>query len=143
VFIWGLFYQRFVRPLVWGEPADEQRVEKALSEDAPAALDYLETQLPGSGFLFGDIGLADISVASFFRNAAYVAFEPDAGRWPNVASFVHRVLGHCALASLLPFEDVQRSVEIRRRREALLAAGAPLTAETMATREPRRGFMRL
>ncbi len=32
VFIWGLFYQRFVRPLVWGEPADNERVEKTLSE---------------------------------------------------------------------------------------------------------------
>ena len=34
-------------------------------------------------------------------------------------------------------------VEIRRRRQALLDAGAPLTAETMGTREPRKGIMRL
>jgi hypothetical protein len=47
------------------------------------------------------------------------------------------------MASLLPFEDVQRNVEIRRRRDALLEAGAPLTAETLGTREARKGVMRL
>ena len=68
VFIWGLFYQKIVHPLVWGEPGDQARIDKALGEDIPAALDYLEGELPADGFLFGDIGLADIAVASFFRN---------------------------------------------------------------------------
>ena len=143
IFIWGLFYQKAVRPLVWGEPPDEERVERVLADDAPQALDYLERELPADGFLFGDIGLADISVASFFRNAAYAGFEPDAQRWPNVAGFVKRTLDHPCLASLLAFEDVQRSAEIKHRRQALLAAGAPLTSETVGTREPRKGYMRL
>ena len=78
LFIWGLFYQRVVRPLVWGEPGDEERIAKVLVEDAPAALDYLEAQVPAAGFLFGDFGLADISIASFFRNAAYADFTVDA-----------------------------------------------------------------
>src|SRR3982750_2263376 len=30
VFIWGFFYQKVVRPLVWGEAADEGRVAKTL-----------------------------------------------------------------------------------------------------------------
>src|SRR3954451_17421680 len=70
IFIWGLFYQKIVHPLVWGEPGDAARIEKSLDEDIPAALDYLESQLPSEGFLFGDIGLVDISIASFFRNGA-------------------------------------------------------------------------
>jgi glutathione S-transferase len=141
--IWGLFYQRVVRPLVWGEPGDEQRIEKTLTTDLPAALDYLEGELPEAGFLFGDIGLADISIASFFRNGVYAGFEPDGERWPRTAGFVARTLAHPAIAALLPFEDVQRSAEIKRRREALVAAGAPLTSETLGTREPRKGLMRL
>ena len=39
VFIWGLFYQKIVHPLVWGEPGDAARIGKTLVEDAPAALD--------------------------------------------------------------------------------------------------------
>ena len=143
IFIWALFYQRVVRPAVWGEPGDEARIATAVNEDAPRALDYLETQLPADGFLFGDIGLADIAIASFFRNADYASFTVDAGRWPITARFVGEVLDHPALTKLLAFEDIQRSVDVRGRRQALLDAGAPLTDETMGLREPRRGMMRL
>src|SRR5690349_16513262 len=138
LFIWNLFYQKVVRPIVWQEPGDEERIRKALDEDIPAALDYLESELPAEGFIFGEIGLADIAVASFFRNGAYAGFEPDSQRWPRTAAFVERTLAHPCIASLLPFEDVQRSAEIKKRRQALLDAGAPLTAETWGEREARR-----
>ena len=143
VFIWGLFYQKVVHPLVWGEPGDQQRIAKVLAEDAPAALDYLEGELPESGWLFGDFGLADIALASFFRNAAYADFEPDGDRWPKVAGFVRRALAHGSFASTKPFEDIQRGVDIKGRRQALLDAGAPLTDETFGTGTPRKGMMRL
>jgi glutathione S-transferase len=144
VFIWGLFYPKFVHPIVWGEPGDRGRIAKTLAEDLPRELDYLEGELPPEGWLFGgDIGLADIAVATFFRNGAHVGVGPDPARWPRVASFVERALAHPCFAALLPFEQVQLGATPAGRRRALLAAGAPLTAETMATREPRRGVMRL
>ena len=143
IFIWGLFYQKIVHPMVWGEPGDQARIDRILNEDAPAALDYLERQLPADGFLFGEIGLADIAIASFFRNAAYAGFEPDAARWPRTAGFVARTLAHPCIADLLPFEDVQRGAAIKGRRQALLDAGAPLTADSLGVREPRKGYMRL
>ena len=143
LFIWGLFYQKVVHPLVWGEPGDQERIAKVLAEDVPEALDYLEGELPEQGWLFGEFGLADIAIASFFRNAAYAHFEPDANRWPKVASFVGRALAHDAFASTKPFEDIQRSVDIKGRRQALLDAGAPLTEDTLGTSTPRKGKMRL
>ena len=143
LFIWGLFYQKVVHPAVWGEPGDEQRIARTLTEDLPRTLDYLEGELPADGYLFGEIGVADISIATFFRNGAYAGFEVDEGRWPRTAAFVKRILDHPAISALLPFEDVQRSAEIRQRRQALLDAGAPLTSETMGVREPRKGLMRL
>jgi len=141
--IWSLFYQKIVRPLVWNEAPDEARVRNALDEGLPAALDYLESELPADGFLFGEIGIADISIATFFRNAAYAGFEPDAARWPRTVGLIGRALAHPCIASLLPLEDVQRSAEIRHRRQALIDAGARLTAETLGEREPRRGLMAL
>lgn len=143
LFIWSLFYQKVVRPLVWDEPTDEERVRKAEQEEIPAALDYLECELPADGFLFGEIGVADIAIASFFRNAVYAGFHPDPAHWPRTAAFVARTLEHPCLAALLPFEDVQRSAAIKGRRQALLDAGAPLTTESLGLREPRRGMMRL
>lgn len=143
VFIWGLFYQKVVHPLVWGEPGDAARIEKTLTEDAPSVLDYLEAQLPAEGFLFGEIGLADIAIASFFRNAAYVGFTIDAARWPKMAAFVARVLAHDCIARFKPFEDAQISTDPKGRRAALLAAGAPLCESSVGARQPVRGMMKL
>jgi glutathione S-transferase len=144
LFIWGLFYQKFVKPMVFGEQGDTARIEKTLAEDLPREMDYLERELPESGFRFGErIGLADISIATFFRNGSYVGFEPDEARWPKVAVFVARALAHPCFEATLPFERAQLSTDPKGRRAALLAAGAPLTAETLGTREPRRGVMPL
>jgi len=143
LFIWSLFYQRVVHPLVWGEPGDQARIDKAVNEDIPAALDYLESEVPEDGFLFGDIGVADISIASFFRNGSYAGFSIDAERWPRTAAFVERTLAHPCIAALLPFEDVQRNADIKGRRQALLDAGAKLTETTLGEREPRKGMMTL
>jgi glutathione S-transferase len=143
LFIWGLFYQKVVRPLVWKEPPDEERIQKSLNEGIPAALDYLEGELPAEGFLFGEIGAADISIATFFRNGSYAGFETDSARWPRTAAFVERTLAHDCFTDLLRYEDVQRSTGIKGRRQALLDVGAPLTLDTLGLREPRRGMMRL
>jgi glutathione S-transferase len=143
VFIWGLFYPKMVHPRVWGEAGDETRIERSLATEIPAALDYLEGQLPDSGYLFGSIGLADISVATFFRNAAYTGFTVDAGRWPRTARFVEMVLGHPIFEKLLKLEQIQLGSSIAGRRQALIEAGAALTEESIGVKEPRRGVMRL
>ena len=143
VFIWGLFYPKVVYPRVWGEEGDLARVEKCLAGDVPAVLDYLERELPTDGYLFGTIGLADIAIASFFRNADYAGFAVDPDRWPKVARFVHDTLGHPVFEKLLKYEQVQMGSSIAGRRQALLDAGAKLTVGTLANKEPRRGIMRL
>ena len=143
VFIWGLFYQKIVHPIVWGEPGDQERIERTLAEDLPRELDYLERELPAEGWLFGEFGLADIAIASFFRNGAYAGFEVDASRWPRTKGFVARALAHPAIADLLPFEDAQRKTTPDRRREVLTEIGARLTEQTLSTREARRGVMAL
>jgi len=143
VFIWGLFYPKMVHPRVWGEPGDEKRIERSLTTEIPAALDYLEGELPDNGYLFGTMGLADISVASFFRNAAYAGFTVDARRWPRTARFVETVLGHPIFEKLLKLEQIQLGTSIAGRRQALIEAGAPLTEDSIGEKEPRRGIMRL
>ena len=143
VFIWGLFYPKVVSPRVWGDPVDDARIEKSLSADIPAALDYLERELPESGYCFGDLGLPDVAIATFFRNAAYAGFTVDPARWPRTARFVDMVLAHPVLERLGKLEQIQLSASIAGRRQALQDAGARLTPESYGEREPRRGIMRL
>ena len=143
LFIWGLFYQKVVRTRVWDEEPDEERVRRTVEEGAPAALDYLEGELPETGYLFGQVGLADIALASFFINASYAGFTPDADRWPKVARFVAAVTAEPPLEKLMAFEAIQMGATIKGRRQALLDAGAPLTEHSWGEREPRRGMMAL
>lgn len=143
VFIWNLFYQKIVRPMVWGEPGDQARIDKALTVEAPRELTYLENELEGRDWLCGDFGLADISVASFFRNAAYAGFAVDRTRWPGVAAWLDRCFAQPVFETLLRYEDIQRSTSIGGRRQALADAGVHLTETSMAVREPRRGVMPL
>jgi glutathione S-transferase len=143
VFIWRLFNQVAIRPHVWGEKADEAVLARTLEEDVPRVLDYLEGELPADGFLFGAPGIADITIACFFRNAAFARFRVDAGRWPRTAAFVERVLGLDAFQRLRPFEDRLMRTPLAQHRAVLAEMGAPLTPSTYGTTVPRRGVMQI
>jgi glutathione S-transferase len=142
VFIWRLFNQLVIRRFVWGEKTDDSVVENTLETEIPEVLDYLEAELPAlGGFFFGEIGIADIAVASFFRNAGFVGYAVDADRWPTTSGFVARTLDHPSFYRLRPFEDLLLKTPIGRHREALAAAGAPLTPSAVGTESPRRGVL--
>jgi len=143
VFIWRMFYPLAVGPAVFGDTGDAAAVEHNRAHDVPAVLDYLESQLPAQGWLFGEIGLADVAVAAFFRNAGFVNFQVDAERWPKTSSFVERALAHPALAALHEFEALNRRTGPGRLREALAEAGAPISAASYGQPVPRRGVMKL
>lgn len=143
VFIWQLFNQVAIGPSVWGEKTNQERLEKTLNQEMPSVLDYLESQLPADGFLFGALSIADISIAVFFRNAAFSRFKPDPARWPRVAAFVGRVLKLDGFVKLAAFEDRLVRTPIARHREALAELGAPLMSESHATAAPRRGIMQI
>jgi len=142
VFIWRLFNEVAIKPRVWGEPTDEAVVRRALDEEIPEVLDRLEAQLPSEGFLFGEPSIADVAIASFFRNASFARFRVDASRWPLTAAFVERALGLESFRRLAPFEELSLRTPIARQREALAQAGAPLTRETLGGDRPRRGIAR-
>jgi glutathione S-transferase len=142
VLVWRLFYQLAVLRYVFAEPTDEGIVQKARDVDIPAALDYLETQLLADGFIFGDLSIADISIACYFRTASFVKFVVDAQKWPRVAALVDRVQALAPFQKLARLEESMLRIPVVQQREALAAVGAPLTRETMATDVPRHGFPR-
>ncbi len=143
VLIWALFNQRVIRRGVWGEATDESIVRKALEEDIPQILDYLEGELPAQGFLFGALAVADLALAAPFRNAGFARFAIDAARWPTSAGYVARVLDHDALARLRPYEELSLRTPPAKVRAALAERGAPLSAHSFGAEAPRRGLMRI
>jgi glutathione S-transferase len=144
VFIWRFFNQIAIRPSVWGEKGDRELVDRTLKEEIPAVLDYLESEAPAAGFRFGTApSIADIAIAAYFRNAAFVRFQIDAARWPRTAGWIARTLASPALAKLAKIEDAVLRVPIAEQRATLKAMGAPVSAETYAASAPRRGIMPL
>lgn len=100
----GIFFQRFMRPLVLKQETDEQAVEKIINKQLPPLLDYLENQVPDDGFLFGSFMMADMSIVSPFVNAGYAAYEVDAARWPRFTAFIARVKAHPVVSEVLATE---------------------------------------
>ncbi len=143
VIIWRMFYQLGVKRYLFGETPDEAVVRKAREEELPEALDYLEPRMPEHGFLFGDVGVADVAIAAFFRNAAFVRYRIDAARWPRTAAFVERTLALPAFQALAGFEERTLRTPVAQQRDVLIAMGAPVTGTTLGNVAPRRGIMKV
>ena len=137
--IWRLFHQLAIKRHVFGEAPNEAVVQHAREVEIPAALDYLERQLPDDGFVFGALSIADISIASFFRTASFVRYTIDAARWPLAAALVAQVQALPVFQKLARFEDCMLRLPLTEQRGALLTAGAPLTSDTLGTSAPRPG----
>jgi len=142
VLIWRLFYQIGVKRHVFRETTDEAVVAKAREVDIPAALDYLESFLPAEGYLYGELSIADISVASYFRTASFVRYTIDQERWPCTAGLVARVLALAPFQKLARYEDAMLRLPIGEQRAMLAQMGAPLTVESMGSEVARHGVGR-
>jgi glutathione S-transferase len=140
IFIWRLFNQVAITPFVWGKPTDQEILQKTLTIDIPGVLNFLEAELPPQGFLFGDLSIADISIASFFRNAKFSRYTVDAAQWPRTAAFVDRVLTLDCFTHLQAFEDKLTRTKIPEHRATLTSLGAPLTPDSFGTATPRRSY---
>lgn len=87
----GIFFQRFMRPFAFKQEPDEELVANIINVRLPPMLDYLESQLPADGFVFGNFSMADLSIVSPFVNAAYAKYDVDPARWPALAALIDRV----------------------------------------------------
>ena len=95
-----LFIERFAAANIFGREPDLERAADAENNLLPPLLDYLESQVPPEGYLFGHFNTADISIVTPIFNAAYGGYEVDAGRWPRYAAFVNRVAEHPAVVQV-------------------------------------------
>ena len=100
----GIFFHRFMVPNVFKRPVDEDAVNTIINDKLPPMLEYLDGQVPAEGFLFGDLGVADLALASPFVNAGYADYNIDAAKWPKVAGLVDRVKAHSSVTPILEAE---------------------------------------
>lgn len=103
----GLFYERFVKPKFFKQPTDEAKVTNTITNVLPPLLDYLESQVPAQGFVFGNCGRVDISIAGPLLNAEYADYSVDAAKWPKLAAYIARVKAEPVIAKLRELEGLR------------------------------------
>jgi glutathione S-transferase len=141
VFIWRLYNEIVISRFVWGKPTSKEVVERTRNVELPEVLDHLEPQLPAAGYFYEALSIADISIASFFRNLDFARIEIDAERWPRTVAYVERIHKTPPFQVLRFFEDLCMKTPIAQHREALREAGAPISVESYGTSAPRPGPM--
>lgn len=85
-----IVYNRFLQPVVFGNPGDEAAAAAA-EEALVRPLTYLES-VAGEGWLGGsDFSIADITVACGFKTLSYPGWTLDPAAYPRLAAWYDRV----------------------------------------------------
>ena len=100
------FFERIIKKGFLKQEPDEARVKQVLEETAPPVFDYLEAQIGDAQFLLeGRFTIADIAVASPFRNLRLGGEDLDAARWPKLAGLIERVLTRPSFKTIQAYEE--------------------------------------
>lgn len=138
---WRLFFEIAVKPRFLGGEIDQAKVEHARDVELPGILDYLEGFMPESGFLFGDLSIADLSVAPAFVNAGAVQVNVDPARWPKLAAWLERVEAETPLGPLNILARALMRTPVHAQRGRLSEFGFVAASRSWAGDVARRGPM--
>ena len=99
-----IFFNRAVAKALKREP-DLAAADRAEADEMPKIYDYLESEMPTSGWLIEDrFTLADLAAASPIINVGYVSDQLTADRWPKVAAWLAQVKARPSVADALAAE---------------------------------------
>ena len=138
---WKLFFQMAVKPRTLKEPPERALIEKARDEEAPELFDYLESQIPAEGFLFGDVSIADFSLAPAFLNAQVVGVTPSPDRWPRLVAWLARMEAETVLGPLNDLSRAFMTTPFAQHRDLLATHGWAATEVSHDAGFARRGPM--
>ena len=94
-----IFFEKIAAPVFFKRPTNESVVSKAIGEELPPLLDYLEQQLGTDGWLVGrNFSIADIGVATHFAQGRFCGVSPDSKRYPRLNAYVDRALARASFA---------------------------------------------
>jgi glutathione S-transferase len=97
--------ERLFKPRFLKQPPDEANVAHLIAVELPGPLAYLESLAPSTGFVCGELSIADLALASSFTNARYAGYAPDASAQPRLRALLDRIWTTPLLAAQLAREN--------------------------------------
>src|SRR5262245_56666580 len=112
----GIFGPLVIQPALRGVAPDHARAKKAVEEELPPLLTYLEGELNSQGYFVGDsLSIADIAIAAMFVNLMLADVKIDPARFPKLAAFIERMHARPSFKTLIE-EDHKNLAALRRPR---------------------------
>jgi glutathione S-transferase len=141
VFIWKLFYDAVIGPGVFGKERNPEKRAAVLAAEFPEVMNYLESQMPESGFLCGAVSFADLALAPHFANLSWARIEPDWARWPKTGAWLARVNEQTTLGGLTKIGAQLMRIPPPQHRDKLKELGMGVVAQSVGTDTPRKSVM--
>jgi glutathione S-transferase len=86
-----IFFEKVVNPKFFNKPTNEEVVAKAVKEELPPILAYLESQLGGDHLAGSHLSIGDIAVCSMLVNLFHAGIALDTVAHPKLARYVARI----------------------------------------------------
>lgn len=100
----ALFVNRALLPKVKKVPGDLAKADEA-EQQVPRLYDYLESVVPGDGFLVGDsLTLADIAIVNQLINLGHGGVPIDAVQYPTLAAYYQRIATRPSVCDIVAAE---------------------------------------
>jgi len=115
----NIFMECLTKPFKTNKVTDDEVVKHSIDNLLPPLFNYIESQLPKEGFIFGEMGIVDIAVATALINATYTEFEVDKILWPKLANHLSNVKTHPVVAKCMHTEEPMITALINDRNKRL------------------------
>ncbi len=87
-----VLFERFIKPNIFKQETDTERVQEALEKQIPPAFDWLEAQLDDGEALVGPrLTIADVAVGAQLQSLVFAQEAIDDSRWPKLARYASKL----------------------------------------------------
>lgn len=101
-----MFFNLIVAPKFLGREGDPAAADHARMNTIPPIFDYIERELPESGWLVEDrLTLADLAVTAPLVNLFHVGFHPDPKTHPKLSAYRDKMFAHGNVPDLIAMDE--------------------------------------
>jgi glutathione S-transferase len=140
--LWGLWSEIIIKPSIFKLEKNNKRIDGLIEKDFQIVCQHLEKMLVDvEGTFSDDLLLAEISIASLFRNVALAGVKVD-GKFVKLNQVLQKCNPKKEMKMLNNFEEISLKLHPLEHRKALKEMNAPISVDSIYWNEkPKLGPM--